>query len=244
MKTVITLITGFILASCLVNKEITTETEVLNLSSGNTQIFLQLEFVKGFKYNYSSFVVWIEDLDGKYIEILFVTQFVATGKFNYSEIGPGKWKNEPGFVRRPASLPYWAHKRNIQAPDGLYIPSPETPVADAITGATPKGNFTMNTGTTLGENQKFRIMMEINQAWDSNKFWTNDKYPGDNQYFASLQPALVYSATVDPLSATREYVLNPIGHSHPAGKTGELFTDMTTLTTAKQITFKITVRLK
>ena len=86
--------------------------------------------------------------------------------------------------------------------------------------------------------------MEINQAWDSNRYWNNNKFPGNNNYFGSLQPALVYAVTVDPAEKGKEYHLNPIGHSHPTGDNGELFTDLTTLTTAKDIAWKIIVRLK
>jgi hypothetical protein len=169
---------------------------------------------------------------------------VAKGKYGYGEIEPGKWKNEPGEVRRPATLPYWAHKRNIKAPDGLYIPSPATAVPDALTSATPVNDFMLKTGSRYSGNKKFRILMEINQAWDSNRFWTNNKFPDNNNYFGSLQPALVYAVRVDPKNPETEYHLNPIGHSHPTGENETLFTDLTTLTTAKKIAHKIIVRLK
>jgi hypothetical protein len=205
---------------------------------------LTLKFVKGKAFNHPSFAVWIEDMEGTYIETLYVTKYVATGTFGHGEIESGKWKIEPGNVRRPATLPYWAHKRNIKAPDGLYVPSSETAIPDALSSATPTKNFILRTGTKIKPDQKFRVLFEINQPWDSNKFWTNNKFPGDNDYFTSLQPALVYAATVDPESENTEYLLNPIGHSDPSGKNGKLYTDLTTQTTAKEIAHKIIVRLK
>ena len=39
--------------------------------------------------------------------------------------------------------------------------------------------------------------MEINQNWDWNEYWTNDKYPDDENYKMSCQPALVYEAVID-----------------------------------------------
>ena len=205
---------------------------------------LEIEFQKGKAFNHPSFAIWTEDIEGNYIETLYVTAYVARGIFRYGELSPGKWKDEPGEARRPASLPYWAHKRNIKAPDGLYIPSPETAVPDALTSATPKGDFILQTSTGYAKQNKFNVLLEINQAWDANRYWTNDKFADDMNYRISLQPALVYSVTVDRNEKSNEYHLNPVGHSHPTGANGVLFTDLTTITTAKEIAAKITVRLK
>jgi hypothetical protein len=40
------------------------------------------------------------------------------------------------------------------------------------------------------------------------------------------------------------YKMKPIGHSHYSGKTGELFTDLSTFTTALQIADSIVVRIR
>jgi hypothetical protein len=90
----------------------------------------------------------------------------------------------------------------------------------------------------------FRILFEVNQPWDSNDFWTNDKYPDNFDYKTSLQPALVYAVTVSASSAGKTMYLNPIGHSHPWGETGELFTDLTTITTAREIFSKVAVTVQ
>lgn len=243
MKNSLILIILVVFLGCSPNKEITTAKASFKTIPETINTQFEVEFLKGEEHNYPSFAIWIEDLEGNYIETLFVTQYVGSGKFGHGEIEPGKWKDEPGFVRRPATLPYWAHKRNIKAEDGLYVPSPETAVPDAITGATPKNDFLLETGSKVNAG-KFRVLMEINQPWDSNRYWTNNKYPDDNDYFASLQPALVYSVTIDLDSDETEYFLNPIGHSHPSGKNGKLYTDISTLTTAKEIAEKIIIRLK
>ena len=243
MKLLYTLILVLFLFSCATNKNISDEKLVISSTPKEIQTNLDIEFYKGKAHNHPSFAIWIEDLNGNYVETLFVTRFVASGKFNYGEIEPGKWKNEPGEVRRPATLPYWAHKRNIKADDGLFIPSPETAVPDAISGATPIANFSIKTGTKI-KTGKFRVLMEINQAWDSNKFWSNSKFPGDLDYFASLQPALVYAVTIDLNDTVKQYFMNPIGHSHYSGKDGKLYTDLTTLTSAKEIAEKIVVTLQ
>ena len=38
--------------------------------------------------------------------------------------------------------------------------------------------------------------------------------------------------------------MKPIGHGHPTGETGELFTDLSTLTTALQIADSVVVKIK
>jgi hypothetical protein len=54
----------------------------------------------------------------------------------------------------------------------------------------------------------------------------------------------VHAATIDLSSSEKEYFLNPIGHSHPSGKNGKLYTNLTTITTAKNIAEIIVVHVK
>lgn len=241
MRTLVFILIIIIFSACTSQQKI--ESTVENIITRPEQINTQFEFnlTPGKYHNHPSFAVWVEDLEGNYIETLYVTKYYASGIFARGEAAQGKWKNEPGNVRRPATLPYWSHKRNIKAPDGLYAPSTETAVPDALTGATPKAGFNLKTGSKVTGEKMFRILFEVNQAWDSNDFWTNDKYPDNFDYKTSLQPALVYAVTVSPGNAGKTLYLNPIGHSHPWGENGELFTDLTTITTAREIFGKIAV---
>jgi hypothetical protein len=241
MKTLVIIIISIILTGCASQQKLTSEKQVMTTTPEQINTKLEFELTTGKSHNHPSFAIWVEDLEGKYIETLYVTQYFAKGIFGHGESEPGKWKNEPGEVRRPAALPYWSHKRNIKAADGLYAPSTETAVPDALTGATPKGNFTLSTGSKVAGDSSFRVLVEINQPWDSNDFWSNNKFPGDLNYNTSLQPALVYEAVIKTSSSQNEYILNPIGHSHPSGETGELFNDLTSITTAKDIFSSIKV---
>jgi hypothetical protein len=237
-------IVPFLIVSCISQK--VTDTEIIELSTNTAGrgSRLVMEFLKGPAHNHPSMAIWAEDMEGNYIETLYVTRYVGTGTYEHGEISPGNWSNKPGPARRPATLPYWAHKRGIQAPDGLYIPSADNPLPDALTSATPKGNFRLQTALSDLTSGKFRILLEINQPWDSNKFWTNDKFPGDLNYFGSLQPSVIYAATIDVSAAGEPVFLNPIGHGHPSGSNGQLITDLTTLTTAKEIIHSVNIRLK
>jgi len=242
MKTIVAIIISVILAGCASQQKLTVEKEIISTTPEKIYTKLEIELTTGKYHNYPTFAFWVEDLEGNYIETLYVTQYYAKGFFGHGEAAPGKWKNEPGEARRPAALPYWSHKRNIKAADGLYSPSSETAVPDALTGATPKANFALKTGSKVSGDKMFKVLFEINQPWDSNDFWTNNKFPDDINYNTSLQPALVYEAVITPDSPKTEYIFKLIGHSHASGETGELFTDITSITTAKEIVSKIVVK--
>jgi hypothetical protein len=243
MKNLALLIILF-LFSCVSPKNNPVEQLEFSTNVAGTGNSLVLEMMKGKAFNHPSMAVWVEDPEGNYLETLFVTQYVAKGVYGHGQLAPGVWDSKPGTARRPATLPYWAHKRNIKASDGLFIPSPENPMPDALSGATPKGNFRLNSRLSQNREGKFRILMEVNQAWDANDFWTNGKFPGDADYYGSLQPSLVYAGLVDTASSEEKVYLNPIGHGHPSGKDGRLFTDLTTLTTAKEIIHSVNVQVR
>lgn len=204
---------------------------------------LEIDFYKGSHHNHPTFSFWVEDLEGNLIETLFVTKYLATGVYGHGALGEGKWDNKAGEAKRPATLPYWLHKRGIMADGETYLPTPEQPIPDAISGATPVSDFILTTHSTSPLPQKFRLLMEINQPWDWNEFWTNGLYPLDADYKTSCQPALVYAVIINQEKPEKEYYLNPIGHSHYSGKDGELYTDLTSITTAKEIAHKVKVKL-
>ena len=203
---------------------------------------LEIEMIRGKAHNHPSFVIWMEDTTGNYIQTLFITRSIGQGVFTYGDKSAGKWKS--GEVRRPATLPYWAHKRGILAEDGLLIPTPKNKIPDAITGATPAGSFRLDTRSDNLKTGKIVVLMEINQPWDWNEYWNNNRYPGDNEYKTSCQPAVVYSAILDLDNPGSKIELKPVGHSHYSGKTGDLYPDLSSLTTALHIAEKITVTVK
>jgi hypothetical protein len=202
---------------------------------------IQIEFEKGVEYYNPLIVFWIEDTLGNYIETVYASQSIATGTFKFGDHDGKNWK--PGERRRAAALPYWGHKRGIKAPDGLYLPTPQSPLPDGITGATPSNSFIILT-TVNSIIDKFNLFMEINQTWDWNQYWHNNRFPNDDDYLSSCQPALVYAAEININSPNSQFTLHPIGHSHHSGKTGELFKDLTSITTALNIVGKVTVTIK
>jgi hypothetical protein len=203
---------------------------------------LEIEFIKGSAHNHPSFAIWAEDTSGNYLQTLFVTKSIGTGIFKYGDKESGSWKE--GEVRRAASLPYWAHKRGIQASDGLYIPKSDSPVPDAYTGATPKNDFILTTRLDEPGPDVFNVLFEINQPWDWNEYWTNNRFPGNLDYQASAQPALVYSVTIRLNATEATFLPEIIGHSNYDGSDGSLTTNLSNISTALEIAESIVVRVK
>lgn len=202
---------------------------------------IELEFQKGKSHNHPLFAIWLADSNGKYIQTLYVSKSIGKGEFEHVNRATGRW--EAGKIQRPATLPYWAHQRNIQNEFGNYLPSAERPVIDAYTGATPRYSFTMTLNTDRPLDGVYFIYLELNQSWDWNEFWTNNKYPDNKEYKTSSQPALVYRASINSNETGNKVKLNPIGHSHYAGADGSLTKNINTLTTALNIAENITVRI-
>lgn len=216
--------------------------EIIQTNVNGQGISIRLDFVKGESHNHPLMVVWTEDTSGRYIETLYVAESIGKGNFQHGDKSKGMW--EAGAIQRPAALPYWGHKRGIQSANGLYIPTPENPVPDAVTGPTPTGNFQLQSRSTGQTPAVFKLLMEINQSWDWNEFWTNNKFPDDLNYKTSSQPSLVYEAVIDLNSPVKSFEMAPIGHGHYSGKDGSLTADLSTLTTALNIAEKIMVQVE
>jgi hypothetical protein len=239
---VIILFAGACSAEVLRNKQTEPQqTTTINLNGGGSGTEISLEFYKGKSFYYPLMAVWIEDEEGNFIQTLFVPRSVATGEFRFGKQDSGKWL--PASKRAPQIVPYWSHKRGIKASDGLFMPDSETSVPDAYSGATPVNSFVLNTRTDKELPSNFRVLLEINQNWDWNEYWTNDKYPDDENYKWSCQPAVVYEVRIDGNTGGKRHAMMPIGHSHYSGKNGELYTDLSTLTTALTIADSVIVRV-
>lgn len=230
------------MAGCFSRKHYTDPTlpEIFEYYPDSGGVALEIHFQRGKQHNHPLMVFWLEDEDGNYLKTIYVAASIGKGVFRYGAEGDGHWM--PGEIQRPSSLPFWAHKRGVQNEFGNFVPSPSVPVPDAITGPTPKRNFVIKTNTGQDIPQKFVLMMEINQSWDFNEYWTSGKFPGNAEYLASCQPALVYQAVIDLNNKeTDSYSLEPVGHSHYDGSDGSLTTDLSTITTALEIAREVKV---
>ncbi len=235
------LIVSFFFVSCASTDKSSENIPNYTYGENSSGSRIDLKFEKGKAHNHPLFAIWLAEENGKFIQTLYVSESIGKGIFRRANHETGKWLS--GEIQRPAALPYWVHERNIRNENGTLLPTPKNPEIDARTGATPIASFDMTLFTNEKLNGKYRLYLELNQSWDWNEFWTNNKYPENNEYKTSSQPALVYMAEFDT-NESKTIELKPIGHSHYAGESGELNTNLVTLTTAMNIAKKITIEVK
>jgi hypothetical protein len=172
--------------------------------------------------------VWMETLDGQYIDTLYVTGKISDASFRGRTV-------DGGIKRRPEALPYWSHKRGIQESDGLFVPAINNRDLDGVTAATPKSDYQVRlTAPKMG---RYKLMMEVNRTYDFNEFYSKTRFPDDEIYSgdgSSGQPSLVYQAIVDS-QTPGHHLFELIGHGHHSGADGQLYQDLSNITTAKNI---------
>jgi hypothetical protein len=225
--------------------------DVYDLSEG-TEPELTVDFLKGKHFWNPQVAIWLEDSAGVHLETLLVTTSTARGLFysgrsaqNFRDSDDVK-KEENAPTRRVDALPYWSHKRNHRYPDGFYSPPPEEPLPDAITAATPQGNFNLKSkSTAFSRLSSFKILVEVNVAFDENEFYSEYDFLEDSLYHSGTgllgQPSLIYEASIRKADPNRYYVLSLAGHGHQSGSSGELIPEMKTISTAKYIVERIVV---
>ncbi len=225
---------AIVLQACSNNKVKVNNLVELSTNVEAKETPFSINVVAGKSFHHPTFSFWVEDVKGNYIETVFVTQYLATGVYGHGSLGENKWDNKPGPANRPATLPFWLHKR-AKAENLPLMPDATHPVPDGITGATPQSDFLLHSKIINELPDQFKILMEINIPWDYNEHWTNEKYPDDFNYKTSAQPALVYAVTINKNELEKPYFLNPIGHSHYSGEDGHLYTNLNGFSTALKI---------
>lgn len=225
--------------------------EIVDHAEGE-QPLLTVDFLKGKHFWNPQVAIWLEDSTGQYLETLLVTTSTARGLF-YSGRSASNFKasdevkterSDP--TRRVDALPYWSHKRGHRYDDGFFSPPPEEPLPDGISGATPKSNFLFKAGTeSISRLNAFRIMVEVNVAFDENEYYSEYDFPEDGLYHGGTgllgQPSIIYSSIIKKTDTDNYYLLHEIGRGHHSGATGEIFNDLNTLTTAHHIVERLVV---
>ena len=221
--------------NCQVTKNAVADTTYVSLNEKQGKD-IRIKVIKGEEINHPTYAIWLEDMDGNFIRTLFVTKSFASGIFGHQMVGDTVWLKTSGPSYQPAALPYWTYKKGMINNKSL-IPTPDNPYVDGFSGATPLGDLILNTNGE--ETNNYRVLLEVNQPWDWNKFWTNNKYPDNEAYKHSAQPSLIYGVTINGNHKT--YHMNPIGHGDPKGESGKLFTDISQMDTALEIFDRIVI---
>lgn len=204
----------------------------LTLAAGPHYVSQEVELPGGFTIRtVPQAVVWLEDMEGNFLETLYATGKVATGAFQRTDF----WNEAP---RRPESLPVWSHARGKSYADGLYVPTTDAPLPDGITAATPWGSYEVRAGHT-DRSRPLRVRLEINRSFDYNEHWHPQRFPEDPVYTGggnSGQPSLVYEAIYDPAQgAPRTLLMRPVGHGHHSGQDGRIYPDLSGFDSALQL---------
>lgn len=231
---------GTLLAlGCACNNELVqyrTDDLKINIEKGDGWLHDFPLFMGINKKNPPQIAIWLEDGNGHYLSTVYVTHKIAT----QSWISAGK-------NRRKEALPHWCYSRGVRYADSLYLPTKESPFVDGMTGATPQGSFNVRLVPLSGLKQ-FTVKIEINHSTDFNEAFPKSAAPGNPNYsggkMGSGQPALVYAASVDLTTGTKEFEALLVGHSSPDGSNGEVTPDVSKITTALHIVKRITISVQ
>ena len=88
------------------------------------------------------------------------------------------------------------------------------------------------------------LCMQFSFAQTADRKFTIGLNGISTKYADDLGGFIVYAVDIDTAKPETEYTMNPLGHSHYAGKDGSINTDLKTITTALQIAKRITVKIK
>lgn len=165
---------------------------------------------KGAYFHYPQYAIWLETMDGTFIQPLFVTQKLAQKNFANqvtlrnpnqvfnSDIGnmdEQTWEqtfasqtltqDATRLRTRPESLPVFLHQLASQPAFNKLTEQnskPNNDQIDAYAGATLLDNFLLNTQAAQSLPKQFRVRFEINQSFDFNTFYSSDRFPEDPIY--------------------------------------------------------------
>ncbi|XCF07289.1 DUF4405 domain-containing protein [Tamlana crocina] len=228
-----------------------TETEfdyqIIELEKALGDLQFEIELKKRIEFQYPLFAVWIEDSKGHYVETLYISRVISSSQFDFGNKVNGVW--QPDIVRRPEALPYWSHKRGIKAIDGLFMPLYNAQDLDAVSGATPTGNFIIKSQGNLKNLKNFKVCLEVNQSYDWNEFYSKDRFPNDSVYSGSGQvgqPSLIYETVIasNKQNSKTYKLMKIVGHGHHSGKNGKLFKDLSKITSAKEIVDRVIISIQ
>ena len=197
---------------------------------------MEIAFQPGSDYN--QMAVWLEDPDGKYIETVFLTDFIGRN-------GGGNRTSDPNIDisdgNRLSALPVWSFKRGvIDKTFGIdnYYPPAESRYSypkdiDAISGATP-GRRIQKISWPLQDFApgKFNCWIEVNRSYDFNQYHNYSFYRG--------QPSLVWNTLINlGGSPDSSKVLTFTGYGSPDGSDGKINGPDSTITTAPGLLYDL-----
>lgn len=162
--------------------------------------------------------VWLRNPDTGSIRMVMVTYRTAACDWD-------------GKVECSVALPYWVSFYNKQT--GTQGPPKwDSPVADAVTCATPKTSLVTAVGVALGT--RWEVFVEVNVSGDFNVDFPGFSREGFSDRYGNGQPSLVYHGSIE---ATVGSTCRPelIGRTDQYEPIDHLMTDLKGITTAKEL---------
>jgi hypothetical protein len=147
--------------------------------------------------------VWLESPEGRYIDTIYVTDVVVTGKFNAA---PKKG--------RPEALPLWSHldKVGIDAVSSPTVTNSAIVHGNGLAAGLPPGSYV--------------VKLETNRSYDWNATYTR-RNSGVNG-----QPSLVYRAELAIGGDRTEARFQPFGTGSVDGSDGKISPGLVGIDTA------------
>ncbi|MDO3384648.1 hypothetical protein QWI17_02225 [Gilvimarinus sp. SDUM040013] len=234
----------------------------------NSQISVELK--KGPAMRWPQYAIWLESVEGEFIQPLYVSQSVATNRFDntvekidssgqlnsnvldysdeefFSIFSERKSDGKAPDRFRQESLPVFLHKLKGDKDSDRFLSPGEIAELDAYTGATLADNFMVGRSLKNSSHRLVDVYLEVNQSFDFNEYYSSDRFPDDLIYSGngfSAQPSVIYRARVDLSKAETVTVMELVGHGHHSGNDGVIYKDVSNLTTALDIVDRVLVEV-
>ncbi|NQZ87638.1 MAG: DUF4405 domain-containing protein [Colwellia sp.] len=232
---------------------------------------LTIDLRKGPYFAWPQYAIWVETLDGEFIQPIYVTSSLAKNNFI------NKVTNKDNSIRfnshvffskkfdpktlfnfeedvatkdqriRPESLPVFLHKLGKKSADGFFVPTDGNLIADSYTGATINNNFLLKSRMKQPIEGRVKVRLEVNHSFDFNEYYSSDRFPDDPIYSGSgysAQPSIIYEAIVNFNEEQEYYPMKIIGHGHHSGQNGLVYQDMGNFTTALELIDRVIIEVK
>lgn len=201
-------------------------------NSGDVANNITLTIKSGQHFWFPQIAIWAQDTSGQFIKTLFVTDASGKNEF-YSGRTKENFKNLDRTTRDSEqsvyvnALPHWKGKQTRSTWD---------PHIDGVSAATPHSSFTVR--QQIPRRGPVDVYLEVNVAFDENRFYSEYDFPDDTLYHSGTgllgQPSMIYSARINP-DVSGPALFRLLGRGHHSGQTDSLYTDLSTITTARHI---------
>lgn len=231
---------------------------------------LTVEFKAGRAFQWPQYAIWLETLEGDFVQPIYVTEKLATNNFENRVSQRDKeyvFTDNPfdreGFTIEQAfelvvepetrktrfrveSLPVFLHKMMVIG-EKENQPFEGKLIADAYTGATMMDNFVYRVGVDETLTGRYKLKLEMNQSFDFNHYYSSDRFPNDAVYSGegfSAQPSVIYETEIDFDKPAVLSQMALVGRGHHSGKDGLVHSDLSGMTTALQLVDRVLVQVE